>query len=328
MDISMYIEEYARKKVYYDLTCDVKTVHNLIIGDASYSLKSQYDYTNSEVLADSIKESVKGYTRDKDMAIKVYRHFLNFLKGKGVDVCAAINCFPEIAISNSFERLMYISKYLQDPNHKVSELQDKLWVSDTTIKTDLRKLRGEDKDPIQVCGKKFIINDIERGRDVVYFSSTAHPLFLTPNLTQVLVTLKGLKSMSDDPLYSEYARLMATDIWEQLSDYAKARIHFVLSELLPEDLTWYESLKKEDKDSFYSEYRCSTNGNVFLDCMKNEKTFCIEYEGDSGVCLYNNCLFVPQSIDNESFEVNCDKGKVRLYFDKILKSAYSVEELM
>ena len=176
--------------------------------------------------------------------------------------------------------------------------------------------------------KKFRINDIERGRDVVYFSSTAHPLFLTPNLTQVLVTLKGLKVMSDDPLYSEYARVMAPDIWEQLSDYAKARIHFVLSELLPEDLTWYESLKKEDKDSFYSEYRCSPNGNVFLDCMKNGKTFCVEYEGDSGVCLYNNCLYVPQSIDNESFEVNCDKGKVRLYFDKILRSAYSVEELM
>ena len=31
--------------------------------------------------------------------------------------------------------------------------------------------------------------------------------------------------------------------------------------------------EKEDKDSFYSEYRCSPNGNVFLDCMKNGKTF-------------------------------------------------------
>ena len=324
MDISTYIDEYARKKKYY-LSCDAETVHNLIKGDGKYSLKSQLDYANSDSLAYNIELSVKRYTRDKDIAINIYKDFCSFLKSKGVEVIVR---FPPISVSNSFERLMFISKYLQDPRHKVSELQDLLWVSDRTINDDLTKLRGRDNDPIQICGKVFKIDDLERGRDVVNFPSTAHPLFLTPNLTQVLVMLKSLKTMSDDPLYMEYARLMAMDIWEQLSNYAKERIHFVLSELLPDDLTWYNSLKKQDDEYFYSEYRCSNNGNVFLDCMKNGKPFCVEYQNGDGVCLYKDCIFIPGSMGDRSFEVNSDQGKVRLHFDKILKSSYTVEELL
>lgn len=323
MDISGYIDEYASKKNY--LSCDAKTVHNLIKGDGKYSLKSQQDYTNSECLAYNIELSVKGYTRNKDIAINIYKDFCLFLKNKGVDI---IVCFPPIAVSNSFERLMFISKYLQDSRNKVSELQNILWVSERTIDYDLAKLRGRDNDPIQICGKVFKIDDFEKKKDVASFSSTAHPLFLTPNLTQVLVMLKGLKTMSDNPLYTEYARLVAIDIWEQLSNYAKTRIHYVLSELLPEDLTWYESLIKQDDKYFYSEYRCSSNGNVFLDCIKNEKPFCVEYDGDDGVCLYNDCIFIPGSMADKSFEVNSNRGKIRLYFNKILKSAYSIEELM
>ena len=324
MNISTYIDEYARKKNYY-LSCDAETVHNLIKGDGKYSFKSQPDYTNSENLAYNIEYSVKSYTRDKDIAISIYKDFCAFLKSKGIEIIVS---FPPIDVSNSFERLMFISKYLQDPRHKVSDLQDLLWVSERTIQNDLIKLRGRDNDPIQICGKVFKIDELERGRDVVHFPSTAHPLFLTPNLTQVLVTLKGLKMMGDNPLYAEYARLAATDIWEQLSDYAKTRIHFVLSELLPEDLAWYEKLRKQDDESFYSEYRCSPNGNVFLDCIKNEKAFCVEYDGEDGICLYSNCVFIPRSMADGNFEVNCNQGKVRLHFDKILRSAYTAEELI
>ena len=54
MNISAYIDEYARKRKYYSLSCDAETVHNLIKGDGKYSLKSQLDYTNSESLAYNI----------------------------------------------------------------------------------------------------------------------------------------------------------------------------------------------------------------------------------------------------------------------------------
>lgn len=313
---------------HFKLSCSEETIRNLLKGDAKYSLTSQRPFGKFEDLALNIEESVKSHTRDKDMAISIYKDFCEFLKKKGVEIDIT---FPTISVSNSFERLMFISKYLQDPKHKVSDLQSLLWVSERTIHEDLLKLRGEDKDPIQVCGKIFKIDDLERDKDAVYFPSTAHPLFLTPNLTQVLVMLKGLKTMSNDPLYEEYARLTAMDIWEQLSDYAKARIHFVLSELLPEDLSWYENLRKKDEKNeeyFYSEYRCSSNKNVFLDCIKNEKSFCVEYDGENGICLYNNCVFIPKSYQGESIEVNCNKGKVKLYFAKILRSTYTAEELL
>ena len=322
MNISPLIIEYANRRNYRH---DAKTIKNLLIDSANSLLKQDGFNGESEYLSDAIKGCVRSYSRDKDVAIDICRGLIEFLRAKGINVEIQ---FPTISISNDFERLMFIAKYLQDPRHKVSDLEDRLWVSPRTIVEDMKKLRGEHTDSIQICGRVFKIDDLERHRGEVYFPSTAHPLFLTPNLTQVLVTLKGLKSMSEDPLYAEYARLAAADVWEQLSDYAKTRIHFVLSELLPDDLSWYEGLKKEDNESFYSEYRCSPRGNVFLDCIKNEKAFCVEYEGDNGICFYKNCKFISKTLVDRSFEVTSEQGTVRLYFDRIIRSAYTAEELM
>ena len=198
---------------------------------------------------------------------------------------------------------MFIAKYLQDPRHSISELPELLWVSQKTVSEDIKRLSGNHDDPIQVCGKPFIIDEMERNRDSVHFPSTAHPLFLTPNLTQVLVTLKGLREMADYPLYAGYARTAASDIWEQLSDYAKSRIRFVLSELLPEDLDWYESLRKSEDGLFLSEARCSGH-NVVLDCIKNGKAFCAEYADDGIIRIFQDCVFVPGSYSGGSIEVN------------------------
>lgn len=325
MNIAPYIEVFTKKKRSPSLLYDMKTARNLLTGDGEAALVQQESYENSEYLAYNIKASVRAYSRNKDIAIHIYKDFLKFVKEKaGIEVSVQ---FPPISISNTFERLMFIAKYLQDPRHKVSDLPDLLWVSQRTISDDIKRLHGEHEDPIQVCGKVFAIDDMEKHRDTVYFPSTAHPLFLTPNLTQVLVTLKGLKAMAEDPLYAEYARLAATDIWEQLSDYAKTRIQLVLSELLPEDLTWYKNLRKSDKDHFYSEVRCSGSG-VILDCMKNGKTFFVEYEGDNGICIYKQCTYVPHSYNGESVEVNAANGCVRLLLAKVIRSAYTAEEMM
>lgn len=324
MDISAYIESFTRKKKYYDLPCDAKTVHNLFKSDSPSALINQVDYYESDCLAENIKLSVQSYLRDKDIAIGIYKSFIEYLRQNGVNISVE---FPQISISNTFERLMFISKYLQNPNHKISDLSDVLWVSSRTISDDIKKLRGLDTDPIQICGKVFKIEDAERGRDVLRFQSTAHPLFLTPNLTQILVMLKGLKAIGADSLYSEYSKYIAMDIWEQLSDYAKERIHFVLSELMPEDLSWYESLIKEDDEYFYSEYRCSVSGNVFLDCIKNGKTFCVEYLNEKEIQLYKDCKFVPNSFTGDGFEVDTNKGRIQMNFENIIKSAYTVEEL-
>ena len=85
MNISAYINEYLRIKRYKGI-CKEEMAHNLIDGDASYSFKKQKDYANSNLLAYNIEQSVKGYTRDKDVAITIYKNLCAFLCGKGVDV--------------------------------------------------------------------------------------------------------------------------------------------------------------------------------------------------------------------------------------------------
>lgn len=326
MDIKRYLEAFAQRKYADpDAIYDMRTAKNLLLGDGKASFVQQEAYEDSEYLAYNIKVSVSSYERNKDVAISIYMDFLALLKSKcGIEVSIQ---FPPIAISNTFERLMFIAKYLQDPRHKTTDLPDLLWVSQKTINDDIKRLQGDHKDPIQICGKVFTIEDLEKQRSTVYFPSTAHPLFLTPNLTQVLVTLKGLRAMAEKPLYAEYARTAAADIWEQLSDYAKTRIHYVLSELMPEDLSWYESLHKNAEEHFYSEVRCSGT-NVVLDCMKNGKSFCVEYQKDGKACFYSNCTFVPHSYDGVSIEVKSNDSQIRLDFEKIISSAYTAEELM
>lgn len=325
MDITPYLEEFTRKKRAPSTLYDMKTARNLLVGDGEAALKQQEFYEDSEYLAYNIKLSVRAYSRNKDVAIRIFKDFLNFLRTKsGIDISVQ---FPPISISNTFERLMFIAKYLQDPRHKTTDLPELLWISQKTINDDIKRLQGDHDDPIQVCGKIFTIDELDKQKNTVYFPSTAHPLFLTPNLTQVLVTLKGLKAMAENPLYAEYAQITAADIWEQLSDYAKTRIHFVLSELMPEDLTWYESLQKRDDEHFHSEIFCSGSSVVF-DCMKNEKTFCVEYDAENGIQLYKQCTFVPHSYDGEGIEVDCASGRVRIEFGKIIRSAYTVEGLI
>ena len=325
MDITAYLEEFTRKKRAPSTLYDMNTARNLLVGDGEAALKQQEFYEDSEYLAYNIKQSVRAYSRNKDIAIRIYQDFLRFLHTKsGIDIPVQ---FPPISISNTFERLMFIAKYLQDPRHKTTDLPELLWISQKTVNDDIKRLQGDHDDPIQVCGKIFAIDELDKQKNTVYFPSTAHPLFLTPNLTQVLVTLKGLKAMAENPLYAEYAQIAAADIWEQLSDYAKTRIHFVLSELMPEDLSWYEGLRKTDDEHFHSEVCCSGN-SVVLDCMKNEKTFCVEYDAENGIQLYKQCTFVPHSYDGEGIEVDCTGGRIRIVFDRIIRSAYTIEELI
>lgn len=136
--------------------------------------------------------------------------------------------------------------------------------------------------------------------------------------------------MSSNPLYTDYAHFTALDIWEQLSDYAKTRIQFVLSELLPEDLSWYESLRKDDDEDeyFYSERRCSVHDNVVLDCIKNGKSFYIEYRTADGIQLYKDCVFIPGSYTGDSIAVETNGSKVTIKLENIIRSTYTIEELM
>ncbi len=328
MKIDIYFDEFIETfSTRYNKDIR-KTAKKLLKGNNEYCLPEMPGFEESEYLGINIKESVRKIPRGKDSAISVYKKLTDFLREKGVEVSVT---FPPVPVDISFERQMFIAKYLQDEDAHVRDLEDLLWVSDRTIDQDLQRLyRGSD-DPIQVCGRPFFIPDSERVRGQIRSASTAHPLFLTENLTQVIIMLKGLRIMADNPLYTSYAEASAADIWQQLSDYAKKRIRFVLSELLPEDLSWYETLE-EKTDSFYTERRCSVNGDVWLDCMKNGKSFCVEYRTDGGTVFYEDCRFVPHSYRRKKngivIEVDCRQGRKSLDSDHVIRSSYSAEELL
>ena len=322
-----YIEEFMDEQKRKHCQ-DADTMNNLLLGDNDYSFVSQQAYEEPEYLEENIRNSVRRYPRNKDTAINIYKRFRAFLQKKGISTKVH---FPPIPVSNTFERLMYIAKFFHDPEQKIDKLSEKLWVSSRTIEDDIKKLRGLDEDPIQICGKKFEISETDRSKGRIYSASTVHPLFLTLNLTQVIVMLKGLKAMSEKPLYANYAKTAAADIWEQLSDYAQKRIHYVLSELLPDDLTWYESLGKSDKNLFYTERACSVNNDVIGYCMKNNQKFCVEVRDKKKNKVYSNCYKCRFSLSSDNIELITfisDQGEKTIPYENILRSAYTPEELL
>lgn len=305
---------------------DPNVAKSLLAGGNSYSLNAQEGFNEPEYLEVNIKNCVMAYTRNKDVAIQIFRLFVEFLGENGIK--AEVN-FPEISVSSSFERQMYIAKYLQERGAKISDLPDLLWVSQRTIENDLNKLRGLDDDPIQICGRKFIIEDTDRQNGGLHFSSTAHPIFLTENLTQVTILLKGLKLMAGNPALTEYAEATAISIWQQLSHYAKKRIRYVLTELLPdEDADWFTSLERDERRSFRTERTCS-GSNALLECLKNDMPFIVEYQNGEKSRIIRNCRYIRGSTDlfAERIKVQSDEGEIWLDADKVIRVCHADEEL-
>ena len=119
---------------------DMKTARNLLKDGGEYALTRQECWEDSAYLAYNIQASVRAYPRNKDTAIRIYKDLLRFLKEKsGTDISVR---YPPTAVSNTFERLMFIAKYLQDPRHSISELPELLWVSQKTVSEDIKRLSG------------------------------------------------------------------------------------------------------------------------------------------------------------------------------------------
>lgn len=321
-DIDDFIDNYERTQKYKpNPPMKMDALRKLLTGETSPSFQAQDYWDNPENLEYNFRSSVKDIKRNKDAAIEVYKLFLDFLVTKGITAKVE---FPPIPVSNSFERLMYIAKYFHEPDKKISELSTILWVDRKTIKNDIKKLRGDDKDPLQVCKKAFKIPEIDDSKkDTLIFESTAHPLFLTPNLTQVLVMLKGLKEMSENPLYGNSAKITAAIIWEQLSDYAKKRIPEVMQKLLSEDTSWYENLKAPVDTLYLTERSCVVENADTIFYYAKGGSFCMEVMDGEDKDIYTNCHnFRFYDSDNFSFEF--DKGEKKLSLKNEIRIAQTL----
>lgn len=296
-----------------------------LLMDEYIEVNHSYVY-DKEIYAQVMKDVVCRYSSNKGALISVYKKYSSFLMSEyGVEV--EVN-YPPVPTANSFERLMYIAKYLQDKDAKVTDLQDILWQSSRTIEADLAKLFGNDGDPLQVCGKTFIIDEAQRSRGKVYFESTAHPMFLTCNLTQVIAILEGLKTISERSEFTGYAMPVAKEMWQQLSKYGKDRIKYVAKNLLTLDLSWYDELESEEGYSYHTELECSHRGDsALLYCLKSdEKRLCvIEYGDENSVEFLENVKVLM--LNNNGWKVSINGEERILEGNKIIRSSYHKENM-
>jgi len=288
------------------------------LGGSYYS-----ENVDASVFAAAVKETVTGYSSNKDSAIDIFKRLEKYIEKEMK--CKIGTKFPDIPVSNSFERLMFIAKYFHDPSKTVEGLEDELWTRGRTLEDDLNRLRGN-IDPIQVCGKQFIISDTEREKGHIYFGSTAHPIFLTCNLTQVVAMLKGLDELSNKPEWKGYTDTLEESIYQQLSNYGKERIKKVLTELIPDDVGIIERLDSTSKKTFYTEYECSNRGtNALLMSLKNEKPVFVEYMAENGPIFYENVKCLEYMEDG--FLVEIDGKQYKLNSKLVIRSSVNKEDL-
>lgn len=296
-----------------------------VLYEKYYANTGSYEY-DSDSYACAIKDVVSGSSSKKDAIIAVYKDYNKLLTqkyGLFIDVD-----YPPIPVSNTMERLMFIAKFMQDGSKTLDDISDILWVSNRTVDEDMARLRGETDDTLQVCGQRFVINDMRRSKGHVFFESTAHPFFVTCNLTQVIVELEGLKTMSERPEFAGYAMPLARNIWKQLSEYGKDRIYEVMETLLNQDTTWYKSLEQEEEDSYRTEKECCGDGaDILMYCLKgNENRLCnIEYRNGSKSVFLTNVRVL--GFGQDGWKVSVDGKESILDPEKIIRSSYHKENM-
>lgn len=333
-NLSELIKEFLEQDSRYKYKIKKETACN-ILRDGTFSLLSiagNSHYIDLNYLQENIKDAVRSNMRSKGTAIWIFKAFIKFIEDKtGVQIDVK---YPPIDSSSTFERRMYLVKRLHPNNQSfieseesVKDLAELLWVDEKTIRNDLRILRGESENEEElyyICGKKFFVPGIGRKKNDQQLHSTVHPLFLTSNLTQVFVTLKGLKILSQNALFAEYANQMAKDIWGQLSDYAKSKILYLCETNLPDEKNWYESLESDDDYFFHSEVDCDNNGpNCALSALKNGRLCTIVYKNKTGKTVrLKDCLLLNSTGD--TIDVKTGNTIKTLEIDRIIQSAYSL----
>jgi hypothetical protein len=336
------VDAYVLSKKKYS-KIDQETVIHLLIGvdKRNKKISTEKDFVflrqdglNTELLITAmeaeeyieiaIKSSIKKYSKSIVTAVAVYKEFIAFINKK-YNISISIS-FPKWIPKTTLERQLYIAKMLQNPETSISDLEEILFVSSKTLGDDIKKLKGDGDDSLEVMGQKLTV-DFDRKKGKLSFPSTVHPLFLTFNLTQVITTLEGLKIMSEKEAYKNYAVNGAKTIWIQLSDYAKQRI-FTVSEGLGIDTSWYKSLETNISNLFHTEYMCSTvyGSESLLLCFKNGLPCFIEYIDDSGkTIIYKNCNIIKHTHGQVTVEMAGQQ--LILEADRVVKAAITENEL-
>ena len=189
----------------------------------------RYIDDNEIAVLDDLREYIFSTHGDKEQAAKIIEDFIQKANPENTNVIAD----GEIE-DNPTLRQLKIAKYLQEP-HTKTEIGNYFHISDGIVQRDLAKLR----EGLDVLGTRVCINETETrtsdNKVLKQYLTTAHPLFLPLNLSEIyLMTIGLMKETQTSPMREKYAELVGR-IVSQLSDYAIEKLESVDDEkLLPQ----------------------------------------------------------------------------------------------
>lgn len=160
-----------------------------------------------------VVDIIQSETRDKAKTAARLKDFLTYLN-KHYQVNISIEEVLPQVFSYETERQLDLVKMLHQPLSK-RELAERYAVSEKTLTKDLNALE---------CGKFFMGQEIRleraEGREINYVSS-AHPVFMAMNLSEVFTLTIGLIQLGKKTAMESTYDHIAHDIYNQLSPYAK-----------------------------------------------------------------------------------------------------------
>jgi len=205
--------------------------NDMISADDCDGLRTAAAYAIAKIKNKSYKEYV------------VFNDFFAFLGDEARHNGYAFDIKPLPRQLTALERQITIAKMLHgkdDGGFSEDKLAEEFMVSIDTIRNDMQGLRYG----ISVFDQRFSV-DYKRYSGRLKMVSTAHPVFLTPNLTEIVFLLEGLRLQDKDMIRHDYLWNTAVSIWSQLSDYARNRILNVLCDIMGLDKSWYAELDRD-----------------------------------------------------------------------------------
>lgn len=317
------LERYRTQKLYKCFVSEKvaeKILHQLI-EQVQYSSLTSADYSKV------CQAIVRDRKNDKDTIIQLLKDIAEKLH------FTTPPYFPPIHISNQFERILFIAKYLQTSEHTRMELPDLLWVSEKTINNDIKKLRGEDSAPICISGNKFVVPETRARKGRILFESTVHPIFLTLNVSQVIALLEGLYSSGKKTHLQNYATSTAVNIWKQLSDYGKGRVRLYYQDFAPspEILKWLDELENPllSVSQFMTERECHQSGSheVLMYSWKSSNEVYLRFMLGGKEKYLKKVVAIQRDLENKKWEIRTEEGIYTINDEDIVKCAYDATSL-
>jgi hypothetical protein len=193
------------------------------------------------VLVDAVEDTMR-QCQDKKKSygrLKLYFTWLN----RNYDTHFMLDeiCPDRKAFESDIESQLDIIKYLQGTPKTMETLVERYWLNEKNIRPNLNALENG----IEFQDQKIKIERSSDGKQQLKYKSTAHPVFLPLNLTQVYALTVGIKKISKDTQYDNILNDLSDWIYSQLSDYAKGIINESIEK-------WKEPITFEDRKQEYN----------------------------------------------------------------------------